>query len=768
MKISVDWLKDYVDLKGITAQQIAEKLTQITCEVEEVVSLGQGLESVVVGKILTCEAHPQSDHLHLLTVDIGQTKPLNIVCGAPNARAGIVVAVATVGTTMPDGMQIMPTKIRGYESCGMCCSYAELGYKADNDGIIELPVKTKIGTPITKVLHGLQDDIIDIDNKSITNRPDLWGHYGIARELAVIFDRTLKPIDVSIVHQYDDLSKLKIKIENDHCLSYGAIKIGNLGDIVSPDIMQNRLFKLGHNSHGFLVDLTNYVMFAYGNPLHAFDARKVDQISIGTVPEGTQFTTLKDNLVTATKEMLFIKSNGQPIALAGVMGGKDSEITDDTTDTIFEVATFNASNVRRTSVAVGIRSDASMRYEKALDPQLNWLAAAEILRLIQQYAPNAQVQSAFTRVTSAVAEQPDLKITVTKKMLNSFTGVDFTQHDQMITRKLTALGFQPKVTADKIVVTVPSWRRWKDVTSPADVVEEIIRNYGYQNIVPLAPSVKIAPVPCAPIAQAKETLKDLLAWKYAFSEVHTNIWYDTKTLKHFGIKAPSYATIANPFNQDDNQIRSTMLPSMLTVVANNKTQDNVRVFEIGRVINQDGTETEHLGGVAVNLDYKTVSEMLVSMFNQLGISITYRLQPLDCDLWHPTNHAQILYKENVVGEIGIIHPQVMATAVGFEVNLSAIDFANVPQTVAPILSKFPKTELDFTFLWHDTYDKLDAIWTRYQNPLVTKRCLSGVYGNKFTLTFTVSSTEKTLDKTEINKIHQEILDFARQNSVHLG
>lgn len=768
MKISVDWLRDYIDLKGITAQEIADKLTQITCEVEEVIPVGRGLETVLVGKILTCDVHPQSDHLHLLTVDVGQPEALNIVCGAPNARAGIVVAVATVGTVMPNGMEIVPAKIRGYESFGMCCSYAELGYKAEDDGIIELPVDAKLGTPITEVLKGLQDDIIDIDNKSITNRPDLWGHYGIARELSVIFDRQLKPVDTKIVQDYANLAPLDITIEDERCLSYGAIKIGNIGGIVSPDVMQNRLYKLGHNSHGFLVDLTNYVMFAFGNPLHAFDARKVDKISIGTVAEGKQFTTLKDNLITANKDMLFIKSNGVPVALAGVMGGKDSEITDDTTDTVFEVATFNASNIRRTSVAVGIRSDASMRYEKALDPELNWLAVSEILRLIRIYAPQAQIQSAFTRVTSQAAEQNNIQITVTKKMLNSFTGVDFSQQDDMLNRKLTALGFQPVITEDKIVVTVPSWRRWKDVTSPADVIEEIIRNYGYQNIAPVAPCVKLAPVPVDYNAQARESIKDFLAWNCSFSEVHTNIWYDTKSLKRLGISAPSYVEIANPFNKDDNQIRSVMLPSMLTVCETNKNQTDVRVFEVGRVINEDGTESEHLSGVAVGVDYKTISEMIVSLFAHLGITIQYKLQQNDDKIWHPTNQAQILVHQQVVGNIGIIHPQVMTNAVGFEVNLSAIDFANVSQAVAPVLSKFPKTNLDFTFVWNDTYDKLDEIWMRYQNPLVVRHCLTAVYGNKFTLTFTVSSTEKTLDKTEINKIHQEILDFATQNSVHLG
>ncbi|MBQ7973611.1 MAG: phenylalanine--tRNA ligase subunit beta [Clostridia bacterium] len=768
MKISVDWLKEYVDLKGITAKEIAEKLTQITCEVEEVITLGNGLESVVVGKILTCDAHPQSDHLHLLTVDIGKKEPLHIVCGAPNARAGIVVAVATVGTIMPDGMEIVPAKIRGCESFGMCCSYAELGYKAEDDGIIELPSETKIGTPITAVLPGLQDEIIDIDNKSITNRPDLWGHYGIARELSVIFDRPLKQIDTSIVHEYDNLEKLNIKIESENCLSYGAIKVGNLGGVVSPDVIQNRLYKLGHNSHGFLVDITNYVMFAFGNPLHAFDAQKIGKISVGGVTEGTEFITLKDNKISATKDMLFIKSDGVPVALAGVMGGKNSEITNETTDTVLEFATFDASNIRRTSVAVGIRSDASMRYEKALDPELNWLAAAEVLRLMREYAPQAQVKSAFTRVAGKLAQQPAQEITVSKKMLNSFTGVDFGKLDKMVAAKLTALGFQPKIDAEKIVVIVPSWRRWKDVTNAADVIEEIVRNYGYQNIVPVAPSVSVAPVPYTPIAQAKDNLKDLLAWKYAFNEVHTNIWYDSKALKQLKITAPSYATVANPFNKDDNQIRSTMLPSMLTVASINKMQNNVRVFEIGRVINKDGSETEHLAGVAVGMDYKVLSEMITDLFNRLGIMVQYQLKQLDLNVWHPKNHAQILYKNQVVGSIGIIHPQVMSNAVGFEVNLSAIDFTTVEQCVAPVLSKFPKTQLDFTFVWNDVYAGLESIWSQFRHPLVTKYCLTAVYENKFTLTFTVSSLEKTLDKAEINKIHQEILDFAEQNGVHLG
>lgn len=770
MKISVDWLNDYVDLSGITATEIAEKLTQITCEVEEVITVGNNLDSVVVGKILTCEPHPQSDHLHILTVDVGLKQPLDIVCGAPNARAGLVTAVAKVGTVMPGGLKIAPVKLRGYDSCGMCCSYSELGYKEDNEGIIELPANSKIGTPIAQVLPGLRDDIIDIDNKSITNRPDLWGHYGIARELAVIFNRPLKDIDTKIVHDYDQLPKLNVKIESDLCLSYGAIKVKNIGGVASPDCWQNRLYKLGHGSHGFLVDITNYVMLAFGNPTHAFDATKVDRLSVGLVKAGTPFVTLKDNAITATEKMLFIKSNNQPVALAGVMGGKNSQITDTTTDVVFETATFDAASVRHTAVAVGIRSEASMRYEKALDPEANWLAAAEILRLIHQYAPAAQVVSAYTRVCSAKANQPAAKIVVTKQKLNSLTGVDFTKQMALVQQKLTALGFQPQITDDAINVTVPSWRRWKDITTPADVIEEIVRNYGYQNIVPVAPKVAITPVPHDAYAAAKDQIKDTLAWKYYFNEVHTNIWYDTKALKNMGIAPASYATIANPFNKDDNQIRSTMLPSMLTVAINNKLQSVVRVFEIGRVINADGSESEHLAGVAVWMSYHDVAQNLVSIFDRLGLQLTYKIKTLNEPIFHPINNAEIWCNGKCVGKIGKVHPSVIAYAdtVAFEINLSAIAWDAVPQNLAPHISKFPKTELDFTFVWSGIYADLAAVFAKFNHPLVQQWRLTAVYENKFTLTFTIGSYEKTLDKEEIRQIHKEIVDFATKNSVNLN
>jgi phenylalanyl-tRNA synthetase beta chain len=771
MKISINWLKDYVNLDGISATEIADKLTRITCEVEEIEHKGAGLDGVVAGRVLTCVGHPKSDHLHLLTVDVGGGQPLKIVCGAPNVRAGMAVAVATVGTKLPNGLEIKESEIRGEVSQGMCCSYAELGYSADGDGIIELPDKAVTnGTSVTAIYPELIDDILNIDNKSITNRPDLWGHYGIARELAAIFGRKFKEVATDSIAKYDALPKLGVKIENDNCLSYGAVKIDNIGGIQSPQIIQNRLFYCGHSSHGFLVDITNYVMLLFGNPIHAFDSRTIGKISIGNIPAGSKFTTLKDDIISATGDMLFIKSDNAPVALAGIMGGKESGIKPDTKDVVFEVATFDAGNIRRTSAEVGIRSDASARYEKSLDPQTNFLAAAEILRLTAKYAKTAKIVSAFTRVTAASAVKKPQEIVVGKVYLEKFAGVKFNYKD--VEKKLKALGFAPVITADEIRVTVPSYRNWKDVTAKADVVEEIVRYFGYENIKAAAPAVAICPVSRNKIDIAEDKIKDIMAEKYGYAEVHTNVWYDTRAAKALNIEPKSYLTVVNSFVRDDDKIRSEILTSMLTAVSVNKSQKDVRVCEIGRVIvgldkNGNGIEEKHFGGAATGADYTETAHMLTDVFGSFGIKISYKLGASANERFHPKNNAQIFAGGKAVGEIGIIHPKVMEGAVGFAINLDGIDFNNVRQAAAPKLSKFPKTELDFTFIWDGIYAELNQIFDKFQNPAVLNRQLTGIFGNRYTLTFTVGSFDKTLTSAELGAVHAEIKAYAEQNGVNL-
>jgi phenylalanyl-tRNA synthetase beta chain len=778
MKVSINWLKDYVDLDGIPAKEIADKLTQITCEVESIEEKGRGLDGVIVGKVIKCGVHSAADRLHVLTVDIGAAKPLTIVCGAANARAGIFVAVATAGTTLPSGLKILKSEIRGAESQGMCCSYSELGYSGEDGGIAELSANSVIGEKITAVLPGIVDDILDIDNKSITNRPDLWGHYGIARELSVIFNRKFREVKTDNIAKYDGLPKLDIRIENDDCLSYGAIKIKEIGGIQSPDIIANRLWYLGHNSHGFLVDITNYVMFAFGNPIHAFDGGALAagkglqaEISVGNIKAGEKFKTLKDSEIIAASDMLFIKSGGRPVALAGIMGGKDSEIKPDTKDVVFEVATFDASRIRRTSVDVGIRSDASARYEKSLDPETNRLAASEILRLVGKYGKTAAVVSAFTRAVGKKALKTSKEIVVNKAYLEQFVGVKFNY--KTVEKTLSGLGFAPKITDDKITVAVPSWRAWKDITTPADVIEEIVRNFGYNNIPTSAPKTAAKPTARDKNAAAADKIKDIISGKYGYCEVHTNIWYDTKALKTLNLESPSHLTVLNSYAKDDNRVRSEILPSMLTVALANKSKKEICIFEIGRVISglfKSGLAEEEVrfGGVTTADSYLEVAHMLADIFGTFGMNISFALSAVKENKFHPKNNAYIIWDGVRVGSIGIIHPHVMQNAVGFEINLSAFDFNKVKERKAYSVSKYPKTNLDFTFVWDGVYADLNKKFEKFQNPFVQDRCLTGIYGNKYTITFTVGSFEKTLTADEIGVIHKEIIDFAASNGVNLN
>jgi phenylalanyl-tRNA synthetase beta chain len=805
MKISLNWLKDYVDLSDLTAAEIASALTNKTCEVEGIEHRGGGLDTVVVGRVLTCTAHPKSDHLHLLTVDIGTAQPLQIVCGAPNARAGITVAVAAVGTKLPNGLEIKESEIRGERSCGMCCSYAELDYSGENEGIAELPKDSKTGAKITDIIPDLTDDILDIDNKSITNRPDLWGHYGVARELSVIFNRRFKESKTDIIKKYAHLPPLDIKIENGNCLSYRAVKVENIGGVPSPDIIQNRLWYCGHNSHGFLVDITNYVMLIYGNPTHAFDARKIGKISIGNLPAGTKFVTLKDNQIIAAKDMLFVKSDGEPVTLAGIMGGKDSEIKPDTKDAVFEVATFNAVNIRRTSTAAGLRTDASARYEKSLDPQTNLLAGAEILRLVNKYAKAASVVSAFDGAVRGSRTDPiSQEIVVKKDYLERFAGVKFDY--KKVEKDLKGLGFSPIITDAEIKVTVPSYRNWKDITAPNDIIEEIVRNFGYQNIKPAAPCVAVKPVLREPADLFDDAVKDLFALKYGFSEVHTNIWYNTQSCKELNIAPVSHLSVINSFVKSDSSVRSEILTSMLSAVLPNKTVNEIRIFEIGRVISGldksgNGTEEKRLGGVrstktaSAEQIYKETAYMLRDIFALRGFVLTYKIGDAADEKFHPKNNAGIYirrpsYKqetrerqgnsdgtcanrtaksdERKIGEFGIINPRVLKDTVGFEINLSALDWTDMPQITMPKMTKYPKTELDFTFIWDGIFADLDRILDRNSNEFVLNRRLSSVYGNRFTVTFTVGSYDKTLTGGEIGAIHAEIMNFAEQNGVKMA
>ena len=761
MKISLNWLNEFVDLKNIPVDEIISRYALTTAEMEGYELRGHNIKGVIVGEIQKCERVPNSAKLSLLTVFDGK-KAWQVICGAPNCREGMRVVYATVGSHIDD-FKIGKATLAGFESNGMCLSAHELGISNDHDGIIELPANAPLGKPILDVLPDAKDIIIEIDNKSITHRPDLWGHYGIARELSVIFNRPLNPMPVADLDAYNKLPKIDVSIENKiDCSSLACIRVDNITLTKSPMQMQIRLFYLGMISHNFLVDLTNYVMLETGQPNHAFDARKIGKLSAGNVPEGFRFMTLRDKEIIATPQMMFIKSDGYPVGLAGVMGGKDSEIAADTQSCVFEFATFNAANIRKTAQIFGIRTDASTRYEKSLDTNLNIVSAGRILYLVNQYDKQAKVGSAFSRAVAL--ETTPIKLSVNRKFAEKFCGVTFDWYE--VTSKLVALGFSPVLTNDEIRVTVPTWRATKDVTCAADVVEEISRTYGYNNIIPVAPAIAAKPVAPLPMLRLVGILKGFLSAKYACNEVHTYLWAEK----------PSYLRVVNSCIKGCDWIRTEVFPSLLgAAVKNRANYDNIRIFEIGQVYEKNG-ENRHLS-IVVSSKTKTGEELYSELANivrdvmgMCGFDVKYNLGKIKHESIHPKNNASIEITKKIVGLIGIIigeHPTVAA-----EINLSALDLQSTGDGKVKKISKYQKSTLDFTFVTSKTYSAVETVFDKFAHPLCMGHRLKDVYTAKdgtthYTLQFTIGSHEKTLTSDEINNIWAKIIKTGRDKGLVL-
>jgi len=783
MKVSLNWIKEFVDLKGIDIKEIVSKFSLTTAEIEGYEIKGEGVKDVVVGEIKTCERHPTSHKpLFVLTVDQGG-KVVPVVCGAPNCRVGLKVAFAQVGSCLGE-IKVGIAKLAGAESQGMCCSGRELGISTDHDGIIELEGNPKNGTPIKEILP-IDDIVLELDNKSLTNRPDLWGHYGIARELSVIFNKPLKAnVGTSRIDKYKDLPKIPVAIENKKdCYSYGAIRVDNITLKTSPMFMQIRLFYCGINSHGFLVDLTNYMMLETSQPNHAFDAKHIGKISVGN-EKGGIFVTLKDQEVAITPEMLFIKSDGKPVALGGVIGGKNSEISADTVNCVFEFATFDPACIRKTATAINTRTDASNRFEKSLDVSLNVVTCERTLEFVEKYDKGAKVVSCFNHVVAVPPKQ--INVSVKKDYLERFCGVTFDY--KAVERNLKALGFNPVVTADEIRASVPSWRATKDVSCTADLIEEIVRTFGYDNVKPIAPKVALRPVEPIPAMVLVARLKDLLCDRHSFDEVHTYIWNDTRLNKQLGIETPSHLRVVNSCIKDDDAIRSAMIPSLIGVAAHNKQKPAFNIFEIGSVCNGIGKDGNAIESrvlalcmasktCAADALYKKISEIMRDAFESVGYKLKYKIGGMKQDNYlHPKNNAAVMIGDKLVGGIGIVHPTTagaidskiqMATAA---IHLDWLDGLKEAKQDGVKISKFQKNVLDFTFATDKQYGDVEAVFDKFTHPLFMGYVLKDVYGENpfsYTLTFTVGSFEKTLTAADIEDVHKAIIAHGKKEKIEL-
>ncbi len=784
MILSMNWISDFVDLSGLDKLDLIAKFSLSTAEVEnDIYQKGSDLSGIVVAEIKSVEDHPESKKLHLLKVDIGESELVDVVCGAPNVRVGMKTAFAKLGAQIGD-ITITPRKLAGYTSNGMCCSEKELGLSDENAGIMDITEDVALGTDL-KELYQIDDIIFEVDNKSLTNRPDLWGHYGIAREFAAIAGRELKPLPVADLQAYNNLPKVDLKIEDSLCQRYSCLQFGNITKHVSPMNMRIRLFYCGMRGLNFLADLTNYLMLEMGQPMHAFDSRKVEKIRIKRFDKPFKFQTLDGVERDIDEDTLMICNDNTPVAIAGIMGGLDSEIVESTSTLTLESATFDATSIRKSTVRLAHRTDASMRYEKCLDPEMTTVAIARFVKLLTEIDPSATVVSSLT--DEYPYHYDTISLSFDKAFVDKYTGINI--DNATIEKTLKALGFGVNVAGDNFDVTVPSWRATKDVTMKADIIEEITRIYGYDNFDINTAAVPLYPVRAAQEKSDEDRIKDILVKRYSMHELHSYVWAYYDEYKALGLEVEDNINLVSSVNPNIKTIRKSIVPTQLCQVKYNTAYaPDFKVFEIGRVV--EGLKADGLCNERKKLCitlYSKTKEMEALYFELRDIlavvsddlkheGLTFKTKEATHSYQHPKNLNAIICGGKELGEIGIVNPVVSkkidkkANIVYAEIDVT--DFADIKNKSIAYqeASRFPEIEIDLSFV-SDIYQPIADAIANANCPLIKNVKVVGTYtddaGKSITLRILFSHPERTLTKEEVLQVVNGIVDELDAKNIKL-
>lgn len=715
MYISLNWIKDFVDLdKKFKPQEMADLVTTRTAEVEGIEDLSKGYDNMVVGKIAKLETHPNADKLKVCHVDIGEKSTSQIVCGGTNLYEGMFVPVAKPGAYVKwhgegDPVKLEKVKLRGVESSGMICAGEEIGLEATGDKIVDLTeMGEKPGTPLGN-LFANQDFAIEIDNKSLTHRPDLWGHYGMAREFAAIYGKKLKPLKLDVKFP-DKGEQPDIKIEDfELCPRYCGVIIKNVKIEPSPKWMQQRLIAVGYRPISNIVDVTNYVMAELGQPLHAFDRSFIKGgIVVRRSKKGEKITTLDDVERKLTENMLVIADHEKPVALAGVMGGQNSEINDNTRDIIIESANFNSQNVRTTSTVLGLRTESVQRFEKSLDPFLAETAIKRTCELIMQLCPEAEIAGPIKDVNNGLPKPQTVKLDA--DTVSSKIGVDITPGK--CADILKSLQFEVEEKGKALTVTIPTWRATKDVDIEDDLIEEIVRMYGYENVPEKLPDLPIkVPMPNTE-RSLKHKARKILAYSYGMTEVYNYSFYGRDELNKCLMDESHHILLDNFLSADQTHLRASLVPNLLKNVRDNlRFYDSFRIFEVGRTyVDEDKyfPVEEKWFAAAVVLpkkakvepfyDAKAIVQSFLQQFSGLDAGIEESKN--GPTYIHPTKSASITIDGEHIGGVFEVHPQVLknwdieAKVAMFEFNFTKLAALKQDFVKYKSLPKFPGLEID--------------------------------------------------------------------------
>ena len=789
MKASIEWLKEYSDI-DVEAKELGDILTMTGSKVETIDSRGNDIKNVVIGKVLSVEKHPDSDHLVVCQVDVG-TEKLQIVTGAPNVKALDIVAVAKDGSELPGNVKIKKGILRGVESCGMMCSCGELNIPVTRfpnqieNGLMILPkeMENDLGKDVVEVLE-LKEDVIDFE---ITpNRPDCLSIEGLGRETAVSLNKEFKNprkdlMDMPVENK-DNIEGLTVKITApDLCYRYIARVVKNVKIGESPNWMKRRLEACGVRSINNIVDITNYVMLELGQPMHAFDINSIEgkHITVRRAEKGEKITTLDEQERQLDDSMLVIADDKRAVAIAGVMGGLNSEIEEGTTTVVFESAVFNGGSVRKTAKKVGLRTEASSRYEKGLSPENALRAANRAVELVVQIGAGEEVKGEVD-VYPTKQNIPQVKLDVAR--INNLLGLELSEKSMIeILQKLD-------MKVENGYVIPPYFRT--DIECVADVAEEVARFYGYDKIGSTLIEAETTLGIRTKAQKIQDKIKEALVSK-GLSEIYTYGFYNPSDLDKCCIAEDSdlrsqTIKLRNPLSEDYSVMRTTTLPSMMQTLATNNAKKNkdVALFDISRVykdidnqIAEGKNPTEEMivtiGCYGDNIDFYVLKGLVETVFKVSSVLKYEVMAEKTNPSYHPGKTAKICIGKDVVATLGEIHPEVSenydisSRVYVAEISMDKlVKYARVERKYVEV-PKYPAVERDIAMLIDESIEvaQIEKIITRKAKKILEEAKLFDVYRNEklgdkkksvaYSLKF--RAKDRTLTDDEINKAMEEII-----------
>ena len=705
--INLEWVSDYIDISDLTPKELAKKVTESDINVEKVIT--NHIDNLVIGEVVECVNHPDSDHLHICKVNIG-SEILQIVCGAPNVRVGLKAIVALVGAVLPGDFEIKKSKIRGVESNGMLCALYELGLEEKNDetyskGIYEGASNLKVGEDALKALD-LESTVLELDIHKHRNN-DCYSHIGFAYIVSAILNRKVTLPDTSFKEIDDSIDKhFSLEVATNKCSYYLAKMVKNVTIKESPSFIKKRLIASGMRPINNVVDISNYVMLEFGQPLHFFDYDKLGaKVLVRDAKDIEEITTLDNKMRNLTNNDIVITDTINPVCIAGVMGGIDTEVTDNTKTILIESAIFDPVSIRNTAARLNLRSEASIRYGKGLNYEYTEMAIKRACHLLEKYA-DAQILSGIVKYDN-IDKEPKV-VTFKASEVNNLLGIEISEAD--MEKEMDRLGFAYTLKNQIFTVTIPN-RRLDIEPNVNDIAEEIVRLYGYHNLTATLPVVSI---------KKGEYKGDIKYRKYISKRLRMKGLTETKTYtlvspdmaELFDYEQKEKVVLPNPMSVDKSVVRTTIIPSLINVYNYNKARkvEDIFLYEISKTYDKNYQEESKIAGLLkgnivksswngnIKCDFYVVKGIVEDILNSLGFTNRYTFIPAKLPNLHPGVSASILLDGEMLGIIGRVHPNTLKD----EVYIFELSLNKLMRKVKPIKfkepAKYPSIQKDVAFL----------------------------------------------------------------------